>query len=184
MITITFWLLNNHTLHIQRTYTISRKIDAKGQKVSFQFFFVFFVFHLSPVYFFCFLFVCFFICLLAFAFINDRKLHEFAQYNIQIFHTNPCKTSEIIPKIKLWLTLRPRNTYIYGFRALFGFCNFCSHFLLVLKARGKFILFYTKCWVNRATFLASTCTSLLLRSKPVQRNYRHFFWDFKPKSGF
>ena len=31
-------------------------------------------------------------------------------------------------------------------------------------------------------FLASRCTSFLLRTKPVQRNYRHFFKDFKQKS--
>ena len=31
-------------------------------------------------------------------------------------------------------------------------------------------------------FLASQCTSFLLRTKPIQRNYRHFFKDFKQKS--
>ena len=32
--------------------------------------------------------------------------------------------------------------------------------------------------------MAPTCTSLLQRNKPIQWNYRHFFWDFKPKSAF
>ena len=32
--------------------------------------------------------------------------------------------------------------------------------------------------------LASTCINLLLHSKPVQQNYRHFFKEFKPKSAF
>ena len=32
--------------------------------------------------------------------------------------------------------------------------------------------------------MASACTSLLLRSKPVQRNYRHFFKDLKPNRAF
>ena len=36
----------------------------------------------------------------------------------------------------------------------------------------------------RGIFLASRCTSLLLCSKPVQRNYRHFFRDFKLKGAF
>ena len=40
------------------------------------------------------------------------------------------------------LTLRPRNTYTYVFRALFGFCNFFSHFLRVLEARTILVLFY------------------------------------------
>ena len=61
--------------------------------------------------------------------------------------------------------------------------RFFSYFLWVLEARSKLILFCTKIWVNRARIFASTCTSLLC-SKPVQRNYRHFPWDFKPKNGF
>ena len=57
-----------------------------------------------------------------------------------------------------------------------------NHFLWVLEARSKLILFYTKCSANRVKLLASTCTILLLQSKLVQRNYRHFFRDFKPRS--
>ena len=77
------------------------------------------------------------------------------------------------------LTLRPRNTHSYVFGALSGFCNFLKPFQWVLEARSKLTLFYTKFWVTRARFLSSTCTSLLLCSKPVQWNYRHFFLRFQ-----
>ena len=70
------------------------------------------------------------------------------------------------------------------FPSILCFLLFLSHFLLVLEAGSKLVKFYTKFWVKRARFLASTCTSLLLRSKPVQQNYRHFLKVFKPKSPF
>ena len=72
----------------------------------------------------------------------------------------------------------------YTYTSTVWFLQFLNHFPLVLEARSKLILFYTKFWIKRARFSASTCTSLLLRSKPVQWNYRHFFWDFKSKSTF
>ena len=82
------------------------------------------------------------------------------------------------------LTLRPGKYVYLRFSSIVWFSQLLSHFLWVLGARSKLILFYTKFWVNRARFLASTCTSLLLHSKPVQWNYRDFFWDFKSKSAF
>ena len=70
--------------------------------------------------------------------------------------------------------------YVYlRFSSIVWFLQFLRHFLWVLEARSKLILFYTKFWVNRARLLASKCTSLLLRSKPVQWNYRHFFLRFQ-----
>ena len=75
--------------------------------------------------------------------------------------------------------------YVYmRFSSIVWFLQFLSNFLWVLQARRKLILSYTKYWVYRATFLASTCSSLVLRSKRVHWNYRHFFRDFKPKSAF
>ena len=56
------------------------------------------------------------------------------------------------------------------------FLQFLSHFLLL-----KLISFDIKLGVKRAGFLASKCTSLLLRSKPIQQNYWHFLKDFKLK---
>ena len=77
------------------------------------------------------------------------------------------------------------HLFIYlRFSSIVWFLQFLSHFLWVLETRSKLSLFYTKFWLNRGRFLASTCTSLLLRSKPVQWNYRDFFWHFKPKSAF
>ena len=70
------------------------------------------------------------------------------------------------------------------FPSILCFLLFLGHFLLVLEAGSKLVKFYTKFWVKRARFLASTCTSLLLHSKPVQQNYRHFLKVFKPKSPF
>ena len=72
--------------------------------------------------------------------------------------------------------------YVYlRFSSFVWFLQFLSHFLWVLEARSKLTQYYTKFWVNRARFFASTCTSLLLRSKPVQWNYRHLFWRFRTK---
>ena len=39
-----------------------------------------------------------------------------------------------------------------------------------MKYKSKLIIFYLEVSVNRVKFLASTCTSLSLRSKPVQGN--------------
>ena len=54
-----------------------------------------------------------------------------------------------------------------------------SIFLLFSDIKTKFIKFGTKLWVNQVNFLPSKCTSLLLRSKPVQRIYLHTFKSFK-----
>ena len=77
------------------------------------------------------------------------------------------------------LTLSPRNMYIHIFFSLLWFLQFLRPFLLVLQARSKRIRFFTKMWLKRTSFMASTCTSLLLHRKPVQRNYRHFFQRFQ-----
>ena len=60
-------------------------------------------------------------------------------------------------------------------------------FILVLFVAGsekeskydERTLFCTKFWVKQVTFLLSKCTSFLLHSKAVQRNYLHFFKKFK-----
>ena len=45
------------------------------------------------------------------------------------------------------------------FLSIVWFLQFLSHFLWVLEARCKLILFYTKFSVNRAKFLASACAT-------------------------
>ena len=40
--------------------------------------------------------------------------------------------------------------------------------------KTKSIRFCTKFYVKAATILRSKCTSLMLRSKPVEQNWRHF----------
>ena len=76
-----------------------------------------------------------------------------------------------------WESFNPLTAkYVYlRFSSIVSFFQFLSHFMWVFEARSKFIPFYTEFWVNRARFLASPCTSFLLRSKPVQWNYQHFF---------
>ena len=61
------------------------------------------------------------------------------------------------------------------FLSFIWFLQFQSHFLLLLEAKNKLILFCTKFWVKEQIFWR-----LNVRSKPVQRNCRHFFKDFKP----
>ena len=79
-------------------------------------------------------------------------------------------------------TLRLLHTYIYVFRAFFGFFNFyatcCCFFIVVVKLFHSTLNFEQQ----KPGFLASQCTTLLLSSKEVQINYKHFFNVFKPKS--
>ena len=79
------------------------------------------------------------------------------------------------------LTLRSKNTYLYIFQVLFGFCNFFCQFLWFLEARGKLILLCAIYSVNRVRLLASTCTSFLLQSNVAQQSQRHFFSRFQTK---
>ena len=80
------------------------------------------------------------------------------------------------------LTLRSLHTYIYVFRAFFGFFNFydtcCCFFIVILKLFHSALNFEQQ----KPGFLASKCTSVLLSSKKVQKNHKHFFNVFKPKS--
>ena len=73
-----------------------------------------------------------------------------------------------LPLSALTLSLRTTPTLVL---AIF------DHFLLPLEEKTNFIKFCTKFHVKQADFLTSKCTSLLLGSKPVQRNYLHFFKD-------
>ena len=70
------------------------------------------------------------------------------------------------------------------FLSIFWILQFLSHFLFLLKARNLFIWFCSKFRGKQTVFFASKWTILLLRSKPVQWNYRHFFKDFKKRSVF
>ena len=80
------------------------------------------------------------------------------------------------------LTLRSLHTYIYVFRALFGFFNVyatcCCFFIVRIK------LFYSTLNFEQQKpgLLASQCNSLLLSCKQVHQNYTHFFNVLKPKS--
>ena len=53
------------------------------------------------------------------------------------------------------------------FSSIVWLLQFLSHFLQVLEARSKLTPFHTKFLVNRARFLTSVCTNLLLYCKPV-----------------
>ena len=61
------------------------------------------------------------------------------------------------------------------FQYYFLFWIFLNHFLFLIEGRNKSIWLYNKFSVKQALFLTSLCNSFLLRSKPVQRNYRNFF---------
>ena len=74
------------------------------------------------------------------------------------------------------LTIRPWNTYMYIFIALFDFWIFLTHFLLFLEATTKLIQFCTKVLVKQAIFWTSKFTA-------AQQNRTTkilvFFRDFK-----
>ena len=69
------------------------------------------------------------------------------------------------------LTRTQQNAYIYVFRAFFALSKFqatcCCFYQLRMKSFHSALDFELK----ETEFLASQCTSLLLRRKPVQRNY-------------
>ena len=62
-----------------------------------------------------------------------------------------------------------------GFSSIGWFLKFFRYFMWVLEARTKLIFLFNKFLINKAIFSESSCTSLKLRSKRVQRNYRDFF---------
>ena len=71
------------------------------------------------------------------------------------------------------------NATCLWFSGLFQFQPLFGHFLPVLELETKFIKFCTKFWIKEVRFQPSRCTSLLLRSKLVQRNCLRFFKNFK-----
>ena len=79
-----------------------------------------------------------------------------------------CKT-----KIRETLTLSLQNTHICVFLDYFSLRQFLatSYFWLLLKIRAKLSKFWTRIPVKQEQFLPSKCSSLLQRSKPVQRHY-------------
>ena len=83
------------------------------------------------------------------------------------------------PRI-LDLSVNPQtpNAIYMWFLELFQFQPFFCHFLSLLERKTKFINFCTKFWIKKVKFLPSKCTSLLLRSKPVQKNCLRFFRNF------
>ena len=79
----------------------------------------------------------------------------------------------------LTLNREPR-IYIHFSTTIWHF-QFLSPLLLFLKTSTIFIKHSTKFCVNQTLLLASICTSLVLRSKPVQPNYCYFCKDFKQR---
>ena len=81
-------------------------------------------------------------------------------------------------------TLRPPNTYIFVFQEMFDF------FIFLKSLREGFRgCEYTNSCLNKTISKQSKSfgvqtTSLLLQSKLVHSNYRHFFWNFRRKSSF
>ena len=73
----------------------------------------------------------------------------------------------------------PQNATCMRLSGLFQFQPFFVHFLSLFQIKTKFIKFCTKFFEKPTTFFPSKCTSLLLRSKPVQRNCLRFFKNFK-----
>ena len=79
-----------------------------------------------------------------------------------------CKT-----KIRETLTLSLQNTHICVFLDYFSLRQFLatSYFWLLLKIKTKLSKFWIRIPVKQEQFLPSKCSSLLSRSKPVQRHY-------------
>ena len=79
------------------------------------------------------------------------------------------------------LILTRRNTYFYSFRAFFSFINFKATCCGIQKLGLK--LFHCKLNFEPKPpeFLGSHCNSWLLCSKQVERNWKHFFKEFKSK---
>ena len=75
-------------------------------------------------------------------------------------------------------TQSPNDAYWSSF-GLLQFQPFCDPFLLLLEKKINFIKLCTKFRVNEAKSLPCKCISLVLRSKPVQRNCLYFFKNFK-----
>ena len=77
------------------------------------------------------------------------------------------------------LTLRSLHTYIC-FWSILWFLQVLYYQLLFFLINSEIIPLYLKFLGKKHGFSASQCTSLLLRSKQVLQNYKHFLNDFKP----
>ena len=74
-----------------------------------------------------------------------------------------------------YLNPQTANASYMWFSRLFQFQPFFCYFLSLLERNTKVSKFLNKFFKKRAKFLPSSCTNLLLRSKPVQRNWLRFF---------
>ena len=86
----------------------------------------------------------------------------------------------------LGLSLNPQrpNDAIWRFFVLIWFEPYFGHLLFLLEKKKKSIRFRTKLYVKVPTILRPNCSSLLLGSKPVQRNLRHFVKSFRRQCAF
>ena len=80
----------------------------------------------------------------------------------------------------IWLlTVRRQMPHIFGFMDCFSFSHFLATSCQFSFVRLNSLKFWTKFWKTQINFLMSTCTSLLLGSKPVQPNWLCLFKNFK-----
>ena len=100
-----------------------------------------------------------------------------SRYLVSVYYINTKRLS--FGSFWRFVTLRPRNMYIYVFKHGL-FCIF-GHFLLALKFSSKHIFFFTNIEVIRVRYLASACTAAQQTSALKLRTY---IWDFKPMSEF
>ena len=61
---------------------------------------------------------------------------------------------------------------------------FSTYFSSLLERKTKFIKFWSKFWIKQVRFLQLRCSSLLQRSKPVQRNWLRFSKNLKKQCAF
>ena len=115
--------------------------------------------------------------------VNETKPPSRNAFLVDLFALESQKGSRNDERTLFWdssrsldLSLNPQcpNDAIWQFHGLLSFQPFLGQFLLFLEEKTKSIRFSTEFYVKAALFLRFKCTSLLLRSKPVQRNWRHF----------
>ena len=73
----------------------------------------------------------------------------------------------------------PPNDGIWPFYGLIRFEPFFGYLLFLLEKKTKSIRFCTKFYKKLDKILGPNCSSLLLRSKSVQRNQLHFQKSFR-----
>ena len=94
--------------------------------------------------------------------------------SILYFHWDHFFWEQYCNRAQLYWPLHPEcHIYVVFWTALV--LAIFGHFLLLLELKTKFIKFWTKLSIKQVNFLPFRCTSLLLRTKPVQRNWLHFF---------